>query len=239
MLRLIGLVLSIGLADSINASTIAPGLYLASGDRPLGALSQFTLGVFGVYFLGGALIVFGPGQVLLSLIPHPSHTVAYVAEVVAGVVMVVVGVWLWMRRDSLSEHEIPTPKEKGKSSLLLGTTITVVELPTAFPYFAAIAAIVGSGYSPLHRLLLLVLYNVCFVVPLLLIMAIVWRAGDRADVVLSSVKSFLERRWPLLLAGLALAAGAFVTVLGVTGLAKGGHGNIASLSRKVRGLLGH
>ena len=34
MLRLIGLVVSIGLADSMNPSTIAPGIYLAMGRRP-------------------------------------------------------------------------------------------------------------------------------------------------------------------------------------------------------------
>ena len=31
MLRLIGLVISIGLADSLNPTTIAPALYLATG----------------------------------------------------------------------------------------------------------------------------------------------------------------------------------------------------------------
>ena len=33
MLRLIGMVLSIGFADSMNPSTIAPGIYLAVGER--------------------------------------------------------------------------------------------------------------------------------------------------------------------------------------------------------------
>ncbi len=34
MLRLIALVVSIGLADSMNPSTVVPALYLASGERP-------------------------------------------------------------------------------------------------------------------------------------------------------------------------------------------------------------
>ena len=33
MLRLIGLVVSIGLADSLNPTTLAPALYLASGEH--------------------------------------------------------------------------------------------------------------------------------------------------------------------------------------------------------------
>ena len=34
MIRLIGLCISIGLADSLNPSTIAVALYLATGERP-------------------------------------------------------------------------------------------------------------------------------------------------------------------------------------------------------------
>ena len=40
MLRLIGLVVSIGLADSMNPSTIAPGLYLALATFGFGVLLQ-------------------------------------------------------------------------------------------------------------------------------------------------------------------------------------------------------
>jgi hypothetical protein len=42
-----------------------------------------------------------------------------------------------------------------------------VELRTAFPYFAAIAAIVGSGIGTSRQIALLVLFDVCFVLPLI------------------------------------------------------------------------
>ena len=48
MLRLFGIVVSIGLADSMNPSMIAPGLYLALGERARSSLIQFTLAVFAV-----------------------------------------------------------------------------------------------------------------------------------------------------------------------------------------------
>ena len=53
MLRLIGLVISIGLADSLNPTTIAPALYLATADHARTRLIEFTLGVFAVYLIGG------------------------------------------------------------------------------------------------------------------------------------------------------------------------------------------
>ena len=49
----------------------------------------------------------------------------------------------------------PRSIPKGKSSAILGATIRAVELPTAFPYFAAIAAIVGSGLDPAKQFFLL------------------------------------------------------------------------------------
>ena len=44
-------VASIGLADSINPSTIVPALWIAS--TPRAHLLSFTIGVFAVYLAGG------------------------------------------------------------------------------------------------------------------------------------------------------------------------------------------
>ena len=48
MIRLLGLVISIGIADSLNPTTIAPALYLASGRHPRRQVAEFTLAVFAV-----------------------------------------------------------------------------------------------------------------------------------------------------------------------------------------------
>jgi cytochrome c biogenesis protein CcdA len=219
MLRLIGLVLSIGLADSLNPSTIAPALYLAASEHPKARVGQFTAGVFAVYFVGGGLIAFGPGELLLALVPKPSHDTRYILELIAGAAMILAAALLWRNRRQLSNRKAPQPSSEGRSSAVLGATITAVELPTAFPYFAVIAAIVGSGLGPVHQLFLLLLFNVCFVLPLLVILATLWLAGDRAAEVLGRWRAFLQRHWPVLLSGLALIAGLFVITLGVTGLA--------------------
>jgi cytochrome c biogenesis protein CcdA len=229
MIRLIGLAVSIGLADSLNPTTIAPALYLASGERGRGRVFEFTLGVFGVYTIGGVAIALGPGQLLLSLVPHPGRLARNLLEVVAGVAMIAAAAFLWRHRGSLSNRAVPDLKPDGKASWLLGATITVVELPTAFPYFAVIAAIVGSGLGPVSQVLLLLLFNVCFVLPLLGIFATLTFAGERAEQLLTTGRDWLEAHWPALLAGLALVAGIFVTLLGVTGLAGRSHGHLGRL----------
>jgi len=239
MLRLLSLVASIAFADSLNPSTIGPGLYLASGKQPRSAVTQFMAGVLAVNFVGGAVIGLGPGQAVLALVPHPGPTARHVLELVAGVVMLVVGVILWRRRGKLAHHEIPSPSAEGKSSLLLGITIAGVELPTAFPYFAAIAAIVGSGLGPVSQIIALAVYNLVFVLPLIVIVVIIVVADDQSQPILERGRDWLQRYWPVLLAGLALLAGAYVTVLGVTGLTSGAQGNVGRVSRRIRRTIPH
>ncbi len=217
MLRLIGIVISVGLADSLNPSTLAPALYLASGPEPRKAVSQFTLGVFGVYLVGGIAVAAGPGQLVLALVPSPSLATRHVLEVIAGVVLIAVGLLLWVHRARLAEKQLPSFNANGRGAFLLGVTIMVIELPTAFPYFGVLAAIVGSGFGIVQQLLLIALFNVCFVAPLLGILAILTFAGDHAQEVLGRARDFLQHHWPILLAVVAVIGGAITIALGATG----------------------
>jgi cytochrome c biogenesis protein CcdA len=234
MLRLIGVVVSISLADSLNPSTIAPALYLALGERARSGVTQFTLGVLAVNFVGGAAIAFGPGQAVLALVPRPDATARYIGETVAGAVVLIAAVVLWRKRQGLAQRQLPEARSGGKSGFLLGVTISAVELPTAFPYFAAIAAIVDSGLNPVQRLILIAIYNVGFVLPLLLMIATIVIAPERSAAILRQTRDFLQRRWPVLLAGLALVAGVFVLTLGITGLASSQRGDVGNFSRSLR-----
>ena len=85
MVRLLGIVISIGLADSLNPSTIAPALYLATGERARERVAEFTLAVFAVYFVGGAAIALGARQLIQPLLPHPRHHIADIVELAVGV----------------------------------------------------------------------------------------------------------------------------------------------------------
>jgi cytochrome c biogenesis protein CcdA len=223
VLRLIGIVISIGLADSMNPTTIAPALYLASGERARSRVLEFTLAVFAVYFVGGLIIALGPGGLLLSLVPHPRHRLAYMIEIGAGVAMLAGATLLWRHRDRLKVRETPDFDTRGRSTWVLGATITAIELPTAFPYFAVIATTVGADVDAVNEILLLLLFNLCFIAPLLGILATLTFAGDQAQRLLGRGRDFLQAHWPIVLAVVGVLAGAFVILLGVTGLASSGH----------------
>jgi cytochrome c biogenesis protein CcdA len=237
MLPLLGLVISIGLADSLNPSTIGPGLFLAADRGAAGRVLAFTGATFAVFLAGGLLLVLGPGHAILALLPHPNATTRYVLETLAGVALLVSVPILWRRR-----HRPRKPAEEGRSlagrsPAIMGATISIVELPTAFPYFAVVAAIVGSGVGLGKQLLLLVVYNLCFIAPLLAIVLAVHVAGDAAVERLRHLRELLRDHWPAIAAVVALVAGVFVTVLGVTGLTGRQSGGVGHVSRQVRSLI--
>ena len=169
--------------------------------------------------------------------PKPDSEDRHVLEVIAGAAMLLVAALLWRHRERLADRELPDLGAQSKSSAILGATITAVELPTAFPYFAAIAAIVGSGLGTTKQLILLLLFNVCFVLPLVGIVGTLTFAGDHAERMLGVGREFLRKHWPRVLAGLMLLAGVFVILLGVTGLTGAGHGRLGRLMRRVRHMI--
>ena len=223
LLRVAGVTASVGLADSLNPTTVGPALYLATAGRRLLRVTQFTLGVFSVNFVAGVVLTIGPGRLLLGLVPHPRGTVRHVIELVAGVVLVIAAAALWRQRRSLAKRELPMSASSGGgggSALVTGMSIAAVELPTAAPYFAVIAGIVASSANLPQEIGLLALYNVCFVLPLLAIIAVLVFAGEQADPWLQKGGAWLQRRWPVVLAVLLLVVGSALTILGGTGLVK-------------------
>ena len=217
MLRLVGIVISIGLADSLNPSTVAPALQISGERNARCALAQFTAGVFTVYFVGGTLVALGPGELVLSLVPRPSPTARHLLESLAGVVLLAVATMLWIHRERLGRKQLPTFEGRGRAHWLLGAAIMAVELPTAFPYFGALTAVVASGVDIPGKVLLIALFNVCFVMPQLAMLAALTFASDHADLYLSRARTFLQRHWPILLAAVAVVAGAITITLGATG----------------------
>jgi cytochrome c biogenesis protein CcdA len=238
VLRLLGIVISIGLADSLNPTTIAPALYLASGERARGRVLEFTVAVFAVYLVGGLVIALGPGHLLIGLIPHPHHRAAYVIETIAGAMLLAGAALLWRHRGRLAEKSPPEFDPAGRSSWVLGVTITAIELPTAFPYFAAIASVVGADLDAASSALLILVFNVCFILPLLGILLTLTLAGDQAVPRLARGRTFLHDNWPIILSVVGLLVGAFVIVLGVTGFGSR-HNDFGQFLHRVRHHLIH
>ena len=215
MIALLALALSVGIVDSINPSTIGPALYLATGKNAVRNVALFTVGAFSVYIVGGIAIALGPGQALLALLPRPDRHILHLLELVIGVGALLLAAVLWRERGRI---ETRLDRRKGSTGghgpLLLGAGIMVVELPTAFPYFAVIAAVVGSGRNMADQLIALLLFNVAFIAPLLGILALC--AFARSERTLEALRVRVDRAGPILVPALVLVVGLVLIVLGLT-----------------------
>jgi cytochrome c biogenesis protein CcdA len=216
------LVVTIALADSLNPSTVAPAVALAIQEHGARRAAAFTAGVGLVSLTGGLVLVAGPGEAILAAIPHPGENVKHVGEVLFGVVLLALAGLAWGGRHRLarslsqSDEDVRERRRSGLGAVFgLGAGIMAIELPTAFPYFAAIAAIVGTGAPVSSQLLLVVLFNLVFVAPLLAIVAVRAIAGDRATDKLARLRDGVARRAGMVLALVLSAAGLALIAVGL------------------------
>jgi cytochrome c biogenesis protein CcdA len=214
VLKLIVLLAGIALADSINPTTIGPALYLATVERPVRRIAELTGAFFAVNFVAGVLIVAGPGQLLVSLASKPGPEARHIVELVAGLALIGVAVGLFLGRTRLIESSISGTNLRAGHAWALGATIATAELPTAFPYFAALAAVIGSDFGLPRQLALVLLFNVVFVAPLIVIMGAVEFGGERAERRLRQGGDWIRRHWPLVFASVALVVGLVLAGLG-------------------------
>jgi cytochrome c biogenesis protein CcdA len=216
--HVLAIVVVIGIVDSANPSTIAPALYLAAGKDGRRSLAGFIAGVFVTSLVLGLVLALGPGQAVMSHVPHPGDQARHLIELSAGGLLVLVSIALWIKRTSVARHVTSNTERLDRSSMLLGAGIVVVEFPTALPYFAAIAAVVDSGSSIPTQILLLAVFNFCFVVPLLAILGLRILAGERARLFLERARANIDRWLATLVPGLVLLIGLALIAIGAYGL---------------------
>jgi len=209
----------------LNPGTIGPALVLAVSSKPVARVLQFGLGMMLVNVLGGILLVLGPGKLLFALIPDIGAHLKHVLEVVGGIALLIAAAVLLAFRRRLVERDKDDEGEtagrtRAGSAFLAGAGIAAAELPTAFPYFAAIAAIDAASVSVPGELFLVVLFNVIFLAPVFLIALVIGLFPEKRDSLIEPLRRWMSQHWPQLLAGILAVAGVVVLILGISGLAE-------------------
>jgi cytochrome c biogenesis protein CcdA len=186
-------VLGLAVLDSVNPSALLATLYLLlrSGRYVTNVLS-YVAGVFGSYLLFGLLLLFGL-DVFWGYLDGP---VVYAIQGIVGAALFLYGILSPSKKKNESEEQprIRMPGAQHPAAMLgLGVTITVFELPTALPYFAAIAIMTDSDVAAVSWLPVLLIYNVIFVLPPLALLAAYRLFGDRLEERFTSLRDRLQR----------------------------------------------
>lgn len=210
-------ILLLGLGDSLNPATIAAAIVIAGNRQPVARVLAFAVGTGLTYFAGGVVLVLAPAALLNSLLhPEPS-TRTHVAEIVIGLLALAFAAWMSRQPTEKVSKRLPT-NIGVVGAFSLGAAITLVDLPTALMYFTAIALTVGAGLSKPERIGLLVVFNVAYVVPLLIIAVLAGVLGKRATPILERMNELVARWGPRVLIAITTASGCYLLAIGAIGL---------------------
>jgi cytochrome c biogenesis protein CcdA len=218
---LLGL-LALAVVDSINPSAIVVTLYLLSRERVTTQVVIYVATIFVTYLTLGVLLMSGIDALLPSMSALGSGRIGLLLQGGVGLAMLIYAIKA--PATAGSAPSVAPSASTFAALVLLGVTVTSMELPTAVPYFGAIALLTNADL-PLERWLpLLVLYNAIFVLPPLLLLAGHAVLGTR-----------LQRQYADLRA--RLQAGARETLLWIFGLVGGGllFWSVAEYVAKYRG----
>ena len=214
----LAIVIGIGLLDSANPATVVPALYLAAGPNGVKSVAGFLAGFAAANMALGVVLALGPGEAIKRHIPHAGDHTRHVVELAAGGLLLVVAAALWWQRHRVSHHVAAGTKHLDRNSLLLGAGIAVVEIPTAVPYFAAIAVIVGSGERAATEVLLLAVFNLCFLLPVIVLLGLRMLAGERSRAWLFRLRGRIDAWLATLAPALVAVVGLVLFVTGAVGL---------------------
>jgi hypothetical protein len=159
-------VLFLALIDSINPSAIVVTLYLLStaGSRALVQVSVYIGAIFSTYLLLGVALMLGIDSLLPASGSVFDRRTGLIAQSLVGLALLIYS--LTASSKSGSPPVVARPAASTFAALaLLGVTVTVMELPTAIPYFAAIAVMTEADLPIRAWAPLLGIYNVIFILP--------------------------------------------------------------------------
>ena len=155
-------VLFLAVIDSINPSAILVTLYLLSmaGARALVQVAVYVGAIFITYLLLGVMLVLGIESLLPSLSGVLRGRTGLVAQSFVGLLLLL-AYSLTASNSRQSSPVVSRPSASTYAALvMLGVSVTAMELPTAIPYLAAIALMSEAGLPMLEWAPLLGMYNV-------------------------------------------------------------------------------
>ena len=181
--------LPILLADVVNPVLFAFMVYAAGTNRPVALSSAMLLGHTAAYFGAGVILAVFMEKIA-AYFANP-HTVDFVIGLILGLALI----WLSFasRKDTGKRPDEDLPEFTVVSAFGFGAVINFIGLPFAVPYFAAIDQILKADFSAPQAVLVILSYNLAYVLPFTIVPLLTMVMGERARPVLAKVNVVLDR----------------------------------------------
>lgn len=216
-MSLLGYLVAIAAIDSLNPTATAIQVYLLTTPKPIVRSLTFITGIFLAYWTVGLLGTLGLARFIQWVLTIQREWVD-VIQFILGIALLYIGCTL-----NSSPNSNQSLKNKPNSlqpihTFVLGTSVTLLEAPTAFPYLAAIERIVHVKLSLPDLVRLLSIYNLIFVMPLFGLLVIYMAFQGKSAELLKRINQAITAWSPKILRVLLLVAGTFLLADGITSI---------------------
>ncbi|MBP1997038.1 cytochrome c biogenesis protein CcdA [Paenibacillus eucommiae] len=166
--ELLFMVGGLALLDMLSPATLGVTVYLllTEKERLRSRLMIYLVTVAAFYFLVGVAFMLGLDVLLAAFSSiFQNRIVSWVMLIIGGILFIASFYY-----PKSKKSDLPRPKSKSKTSMIaLGFTTSLIEVGTAFPYFAAIGLMTSSNLAVLQWLPILAGYNFIMVLPPLIV----------------------------------------------------------------------
>jgi len=178
-------------------------VYAAGSKRPVAASTAMLLGHTFAYMTSGVILAYSIEK-LSARLSNPQF-IDFVLEFVIGAALL----WLALRtrKDKGKRPDEQTPEFTIGKAFGFGTVVNLIGIPFAVPYFAAIDQFLKSDLDTGGVITGLILYNLAYALPFLLIPVLTSVMGERSRPVLARVNGFMEKVSAIIMPLLLLAIG--------------------------------
>jgi cytochrome c biogenesis protein CcdA len=212
MLGLFAILIPILASDIVNPVLLAAVVYAFGSRRPYTNALSILMGWFVVYFASGVALAIGL-EAITNYLKNP-RPIDFSIEAVIGLLLIWAGIQVAKATD---------PKRKKKefddadsltavSGFMIGASINLVGMPFAIPYFAVIDQILKADLPHTKGLLVLLIYNLLYILPFAALVVIRRISGEKSDALFQKINNGMERIGSFLLPLLLILLGGALMV---------------------------
>ena len=212
----------IGLLDSTSIIPLCIVLLvmLLAGPNPVVRSCALILGIFVAYLAFGLLVLFGlqtiidEVEVYIDRLWTNPNLEELILQIIIGMVLCVVA-WRMIAKDKKSADKPAPSSMTAVQAFTSGAVLTIVGLPGAVPYFAAIELTLRAELAMAEEIIALVFYNVVFVLPIAAIVVLRAILGDRSQRLFDRIKVFFDTWGQRVIVALLIVLGVILILDGI------------------------
>lgn len=208
MLSVIIPIFVLALIDSINPVELLAGILLFTIKKPLNRFLYYVSGIFVFHFLLG-FIFYYVFNFIFDLKILSSPILDRPIELVGGMLLIIFGLTL-KKKNKSEARKIIDPKPL--YVFLLGIGITITAIPTSVSYFSALGIMAENDLDFRNICFLLLMYNLIFILPLILLLAVYLLSGKHSEKIFQKVRTFIISRLNRLLKIVLILAGSYLVI---------------------------